>query len=220
MFNRSRKPLIMIMAVSILLLGSTLYAGPNLITNGSFETGPDITPKSSYGVGYVHLSDSDASTAITGWTIIDNIDYMGDAWAAEDLDRSLDLNGYNPGGIKQTFATNNVGEKYIVTFWLGGSEADPIIKTLDVSATGNPTQSYSFDTAGHTFVSMGWTQETYTFTATSAHTTLSFMSTSGSSGFGPALDNVSVTAVPEPSALLLLGFGFFGLAGQRRRFTK
>ena len=62
--------------------------------NGSFEIGP--TPGSFVGV-------ANGSTVITGWVVVNNIDYIGTFWKAKDGDRSIDLNGGITGGIKQTF---------------------------------------------------------------------------------------------------------------------
>jgi len=59
----------------------------NLITNGSFEIGPDPDP---------YLPLDPGSTAITGWTVTrDQIDYVA-YWVDADGERSLDLNG-SPG---------------------------------------------------------------------------------------------------------------------------
>lgn len=58
------------------------------------------------------------------------------------------------------------------------------------------------------------------FTANSTATTLRFKSLSPPASVGGiALDAVSVTktAVPEPSALCLMGFGVVSLAGRRSR---
>lgn len=65
------------------------------------------------------------------------------------------------------------------------------VKTMLVSANGNPAATYSFATSGYSTTNMGWTTKTYTFTATGASTTLSF--TSQNPGVsGPALDDVQV----------------------------
>jgi len=69
---------------------------------------------------------------------------------------------------------------------------------------------------------MGWTTMTWNFTTVSSTTTLEFDSLdslgAGYSGFyGPALDNVIVAAVPEPSTGLLVTAGVLGIALGRRR---
>ena len=64
---------------------------------------------------------------------------------------------------------------------------------------------------------MSWTQHTITFIGTGGLMEVSF------AGMGPdlccfiGLDNVSVTKVPEPGTLGLLGAGLIGLAWRRRR---
>jgi hypothetical protein len=62
---------------------------------------------------------------------------------------------------------------------------------------------------------MLWQEMTWDFTATSTLTTLSFLSKE-SDAYGPALDNVSVVAVPLP-ATILLGFLGLGVGGWKLR---
>jgi hypothetical protein len=53
---------------------------------------------------------------------------------------------------------------------------------------------------------------------TFASTTVGFSGNSDfPSAFGPALDNVSVTAVPEPATWAMMILGFFGLGFVARR---
>jgi outer membrane protein OmpA-like peptidoglycan-associated protein len=57
---------------------------------------------------------------------------------------------------------------------------------------------FTFDSTGKTGRNMGWTPTSWTFTATSASTTLEFRSltVSPQTGFGAAIDNVVVIAEP------------------------
>ncbi|MBN1510005.1 MAG: choice-of-anchor C family protein [Sedimentisphaerales bacterium] len=203
----------------------TLPATADLVQNGSFETGVAV-PSGSY------LSlDAGDSTSITGWTVVgtggDVIDYINGLWTASDGTRSLDLNGApGPGGVAQILSTT-AGETYIVTFDMAGNpwpamgNPGPTTMTMDVSA-GTTTDSFTFDTTGHNFTSMGWETKEFVFTADSSSTTLLFMSTTSNvnnPGYGPALDNVSVNLVPIPGAVLLGMLGL-GAAGVRlRRFA-
>ena len=154
--------------------------------NGSFETGTYVDG----GGGFQQLDAP--NTSIDGWTVDSgSVDWIGTYWAAPDGAMSLDLSGADAGSISQTFDTT-IGNTYTVAFELSGNPDGPqSLKTLEVSATGGSTESYSHDTTGSDLTSMVWTPETYTFLATSATTTLTFTSTT-SGPWGPALDNVAV----------------------------
>ena len=191
-------------------------AATNLIQNGSFEDGVDA------GV-FTTLAGGD-STSITGWTVLPySIDYVGSYWQASDGVRSLDLSGNAKGGVSQTIATI-LGQKYTVSFDLagnpdGGYDTKFMVTTLGNGVGGGAAEIYTFDVGpGNTRDNMGWTTFTYSFTATSASTTLNFASAENSA-YGPALDNVSVSAVPEPAtwAMMIVGFGAAGAMVRNRR---
>ncbi len=167
----------------------------NLLTNGGFESGASIPPG--------NLTLAAGSTDIAGWTVSQgDIDYVGDGrWEASEGTRSLDLNGFEAGGIKQTFTTV-AGASYLVSLDMAGNpEWDPPQKTMTVKASGQST-TFTFDTSGKSRSVMGWENRTWTFTAASESTTLEFESaTSGSYG-GPTLDNVSVHTSTTPRTIM------------------
>ncbi|MBK1856433.1 PEP-CTERM sorting domain-containing protein [Verrucomicrobiaceae bacterium 5K15] len=64
----------------------------------------------------------------------------------------------------------------------------------------------------------GGTVSTFTFTATDAEGVLTFTDASdGTSGIDTGLDNISITAVPEPGSAALLGLGGLALLLRRRK---
>ena len=70
----------------------------------------------------------------------------------------------------------------------------------------------------------GWSLEAFDFIATAASEVLSFLAVGSPAANLPPfalLDGVSLTAVPEPSALamMLAGFGGLGFVAHRRRRT-
>lgn len=184
----------------------------NLIQNGSFETAT-VSPNPG---NFITLNAG--STVITGWTVsLGSIDYMGTLWQASNGSRSLDLEGlFGSGAIQQTFNTT-IGATYRVTFDLAGNPAGgSAIKQMRVR-TGGSSADFSFDTTGKSFSNMGWVSKSWDFTANSTTTTLEFVGLTNSIA-GPALDNVSVIAVPEPSSMLgLLSLGVLGISSALKR---
>jgi choice-of-anchor C domain-containing protein len=160
------------------------FTGP---INGGFETGTYV-PNIS---GFEQLNAGD--TSIDGWTVdAGSVDWIGLYWPAPEGAMSIDMSGADAGTLSQTFETV-IGNTYTVSFLLSGNPAGgPAVKTLDVSATGGAVVNFTHDTTGTDLGTMVWTPETYTFLATSASTTLSFISTT-LGAFGPAIDNVVVT---------------------------
>lgn len=158
-----------------------------LVTNGSFEEGPEL-PAGWAGID----KDSDK---ITGWTVTrGQIDLLTDKhWQAAEGHRSLDLHG-SPGigGVKQTIPTKK-GKTYTVTFQMTSNPGGhPTEKSLWVEAAGTK-KKFTFDSKGKTLEDMGWTAQSWGFTATADETELEIYSAEDADPFaGPALDHVSV----------------------------
>jgi len=197
-----------------------LSVGANLIQNGSFEDSIFFNVP-TWETLYV------GSNAINSWVVIgtgkvtDSIDYVGEYWEASYGFFSIDLDGRcASGGIEQSFSTNP-GTKYCVSFDIAGNPDWIGIKTMEVSAVGETTQSaiFSFDNTGHFHDSMGWISQEWCFVADSSQTILQFVSlTETNKGYGMALDNVAVV-VPVPGAFLL---GLMGLVScfRLRRYVQ
>lgn len=172
---------------AITLAGTTLaFSG---LVNGGFEdvNGTYVDP----GSGFQQLNAGD--TSIDGWTVdAGSVDWVGLYWPADEGSMSIDMSGAEAGAISQTFDTT-IGNTYTVSFSFSGNPVGPPTeKTLDVSATGGTVATYTYDVTGNDLTNMNWRAEEYSFLATSASTTLSFVSTT-LSAWGPAIDNVVVT---------------------------
>jgi len=216
-----------IVAAGVSLVSASGAVAAPVLTNGSFEA-PGLG-----GGAYSTLNNGD--TTITGWTVGgSDIDYIGSYWQASNGSHSLDLNGYiSPGSISQTITGLTVGSVYRIFFDMAGNpDSGPALKTLEVDLDGVFQNAFQFDTTGMSHGAMGWTTNSFDFTATGASQLLAFVSTTtGFSGnadhpysFGPALDNVSIdtlraapTAVPEPLTLSVFGAGLAGVVAARRR---
>jgi len=197
-----------IVAVLFAAGATAAQANPNLITNGGFES-------SSFNGQYITYSAG--SSALTGWSIGgDSVDLINTYWNPAAGSYSLDLSGSSSGFISQSFATV-VGQLYRVSFDMAGNPDDSNkIKSLMVSLSGTPF--YSFDATGMNHTNMGWTTKGFDFIAAGSFSTLAF-SSMNASAYGPALDNISVIAVPEPEAyaMFLAGLGLIGFMASRRR---
>lgn len=195
----------------------------DFIANGSFES--YSVPLANWSVpSVVDLNVPQGSTNIAGWAIInDTIDYVGSGWQAADGSRSLDLAG-NPGagGVVQVFATT-AGTMYNVHFSMSGNPdpdfpSESSIKSLRVKAAAS-SQDFTFDTQamGNTASDMKWQSHDFVFMATQFSTTLGFFRVGPSQFTGAALDNVSITVVPEPPALVISLIACWAISALRRR---
>jgi len=192
--------------IAVVVCAGGVPALAQSITNPSFEKGPEF----DNGWRRVLLG----STEIEGWVVDHgNVDIVGTQWRPATGLRSIDLNGNRAGRIYQILDTTP-GMEYVVDFALSGNWGGGPNKTLRVTA-GSATQLYTVNTASNRGYSMNWATKQFSFTAAGEFTTLRFAS-QNKGYWGAAIDDVTVTAVPAPGAVALLGLAGV-VAGRRRR---
>ena len=148
-------------------LAVTVNAPVNLVANGNFATG-DFTNWTLGG------NDSNANVQ---QVFVDSIAQGGSTYAAAIGSIGAD------GTISQTIATTP-GQTYTLSFWLqndgsGGNDFQAIWNGQTLLSLTNAAQS-------------GYTEYTYTVTATGSTSTLEFSAANGPSQWD--LDNISLTA--------------------------
>jgi choice-of-anchor C domain-containing protein len=184
--------------VSIGAFPALRAAEANLIVNGSFEeTFTDAAQEANFmGGGYALFFGG--STAIPHWIVTGNsVEALGGPtrsnlyWEIPDGCRSLDLSGYDAGGVRQSFPTVS-GAWYRVSFDMAASlYGGHAYMDLRVSAAGG-SKDFRFDVgAGLTFENMGWIRHEWEFQASEATTTLTLESLIPGY-YGPTLDHVVV----------------------------
>jgi Protein of unknown function (DUF642) len=177
-------------------------APANIVTNGDF--GDTTAPTTSFST--VLAGDS---TTIAGWTVVTPSLYGGSGgsvdltstqyWNAQGSSAySIDLAGTSsePGGIYQDVPTRP-GVEYSLSYWtaVNGDQTPGQAHTMDVVVGGVTVASIQALSAGKP---LQWVQQTATVTATSSTTRIEFDdATLGDVIQGPALDNVSMTAIPD-----------------------
>ncbi|MCC7290431.1 MAG: DUF642 domain-containing protein [Phycisphaerales bacterium] len=192
--------------MAVLLCAS--LAGADIVQNGSFET-------------YGGSGNSNIGMGIAPWVIgSPGIDIVipelgeGHYWLPADGEVSISLNWFNPASISQALVTTP-GQPYEVSFWMAAEiYGGPQWRTMDVTWNGALLGSPAFEYTGQGPENMGWTRFSYSALGT-GNDILAFLSTTPAN-FGPALDNVSVTAVPVPGTLALMSVGLLALKRRRR----
>jgi hypothetical protein len=194
-----------------LLMAAAPASATNLLVNGDFED-------ASFGgtATYYNIGGSGADNPVPagwGWTVpVNNVDIIANGVYTPFLPTggayNLDLVGYDStGAISQTFATV-LGKTYVLSldFTQNGSgrTADVVLDSTTLTTlTGTGS----------------WQTWTTSFVGTGSPTTLTISEVIGGNSGGIVLDNISVTAVPEPAtwAMLITGFGMVGYGLRRRR---
>ena len=181
------------------------------ILNGSFE---DTSPVGGFDTLVAGAGD------IANWTINSGtVDFIGSYWQADDGTNSIDMTGVSIGTISQLITGLTSGVKYMITFAMSGNpDNGPGSKFMTVNA-GGETGTYEYVVGAlNSHSMMKWEDFQFFFTAGGTSELLTFAAVADNACcFGPALDNVSIAAVPLPaSAPLILG-ALGALVALRRR---
>ena len=188
-------------------------AGAATIVNGSFELG-NFT-----GAPADELNAP--NDAITGWDVGPlGVDWVGSLWTASDGNRSVELASTDRGQLIQRLTGLTIGQSYRVGFDLAGNPLNgPATYQMNTTTSGAQVAAFSVDVTGaNSVTNMGWTRRFFTFRAVSTAQDLQFLGQSDGP-FGAVIDNVSLSAVPEPAAWMMMigGFGLVGLMARRRQ---
>ena len=199
-----------ISAISIIAAASTAMAGIELTNNGGFELGDTsgweyfATPASTFS--------ADSSSPFAG-SFAGNLVNLTDGSAAVIKQANMGVGLVNPGDeITISFWAKNingVGGVNFAEFFSeiagGGTSSAQILGGAPLFASATDWTFYQFTTFAGPDVSGG--------------VTLQFTATTGAiigSTSELLIDNVSVTVIPAPGAMALLGLGGL-MAGRRRR---
>ncbi|MDP3370869.1 MAG: PEPxxWA-CTERM sorting domain-containing protein [Brevundimonas sp.] len=206
-------------AAATMTVAAPASAATELLVNGGFE---DIGSAIQQGWGGYTYGAS-YSLPLPGWTVDSgSVDIVTNdtAWSpAYEGTKALDINGFGPGSISQTFATV-IGQLYRVSYAYSRNASgalDPA--TATISAPGGA--SVGISAANGAFGSpsnITWQTGSFTFLGDATTGTLQ-LSTDNAGAGGVFFDAVSVTAIiPEPTtwALMIGGFGMVGAVLRRR----
>lgn len=212
-------------------LASPASAATNLIINGGFEATPN--PNAGSYLQYF------GTQSFAGWSVTGNDILLIDRRYTEDgtlvfntqeANVAADLTGAgNTGaadGLVQNVLTTVAGQRYLLEFFVGNASLNTPYgnthysqaSTVRLSVNGGPDQFFTnADTDGVApgVGAINYQKFSYGFTATGATTIGFFNGTTGDNYAG--LDDVSLTAVPEPATWAMMILGFFGMGSMVRR---
>ena len=186
---------------AITLLSGASNAAVNIVNNPGFEV-PNIGMPVD---GYMYTN------SVPGWVVTGNPTVLFNSTyrpvftglQAVQIERNGDM-------LSQSLTTVN-GQQYQLSFnwstwWLNNTT----VSTLEVTSGNVINTLMATGTA--------YSPQSWLFTAAGASTTLSFMNIGATGTSYPQIDNVSVTAVPEPGtyAMLLAGLAAVGFVAKRR----
>ena len=184
------------------IVTSNRASAGNIVANGGFES-PVVTGfyYNIYTAGQTFADWTVGSGSVALFTdqynpSLSDLPYQGN----QALQLSSTTGGN--GSIYQVLATTP-GITYELSFAFASNPFASEIVTMAVDWGGAAVASLSA-TPSHDRLDSGWVVYSYSVTATAAFTALEFTNTTSVADVaGPQIDAVSVSAVPEPSSLVL-----------------
>lgn len=202
----------------VLLLGRAT-ASAQTIVNPSFEAvvigSPFNSANSADVPGWVHTGGGDGPLWGIGYS-----DSGGSVTIAGAGSQFVTMGGGGSTGFaswSQTVAGFVPGQDYVLSFKMA-SETNDLSQSIQVAfPAGSLTPAQTFNAAtGSSNYWQSWEQKSMTFTPNNASVTIEFSATVL---YDVGLDDVKVTAVPEPATwAAVAGMGALGLGLRRRRF--
>lgn len=188
------------------------------ITNGGFEAG--LTGWSSAGTVSATTFEMARDLVPTPDWLPTQGSYFASLW-------STDSAGSNASAMSQTFFANAGDVLSFDSFFDFGDFAPPLgaydTAQAVVAWDGVAPRVFEFNTPGHElgdFANVGWNSYSFVLPETGGYT-LTFSIADGNGVFESILgvDNVKVTAVPAPGAILLGAIGLSLVGAVRKRFA-
>jgi hypothetical protein len=189
--------------LATMLAGAAVQAsaGP-IVADPGFESGTPGSYTGAMGDGWVVTAGTGAICNISGAG-------CGNAGPAHTGSQMAFLDWSNSFNTITQTLTTGIGQTYSISYWVDDGQANFVNVTFGGSTLFNgtaPTSGFG-----------NYVQYTFNSTATSTSTVLAFSGQRTTGMGGTLLDDVSVTAVPEPATWLLTSVALFGLRALRRR---